>query len=68
MAVVRLAMMVVGVLMIAMGLLWVGQGMGYIHWPASSDMLDQSIWAVYGLVLALAGAAVILISRRIGSA
>lgn len=61
-------MMLVGILMIAMGLLWVGQGMGYIHWPASSDMLDQSIWAVYGLVLALAGAAVILISRRIGSA
>lgn len=66
MAVLRMMLTILGVLMMAMGLLWIGQGLGYIHWPASSFMLDQSIWAVYGLILALAGAAVILISRRIG--
>lgn len=66
MSVLRMMLTILGVLMMAMGLLWIGQGLGYIHWPASSFMLDQSIWAVYGLILALAGAAVILISRRIG--
>ena len=66
MAFVRILLTIVGVLMLAMGLLWAGQGLGIIMWPASSFMLAQQIWAVYGLILALAGAGVILISRRIG--
>lgn len=66
MTIVRILLMIVGVLMMAMGLLWCGQGLGIIMWPASSFMLAQQIWAIYGLVLALAGAGVILISRRIG--
>ena len=66
MAVVRILLTIVGVLMLAMGLLWVGQGTGIIMWPASSFMLAESKWAVNGLLLALAGSAVILVSRRIG--
>ncbi len=66
MAVVRILLTIVGVLMLAMGLLWVGQGTGIIMWPASSFMLAESKWAVNGLLLALAGGAVILVSRRIG--
>ncbi len=49
------AVRVVAVLMVAMGLLWVGQGLGLIHWPASSFMLDERPWAVRGALLAVAG-------------
>lgn len=55
---------IAGVLAVLMGLLWVGQGLGYIHWPASSFMLDQRPWAIYGGVLALVGLFVIVRARR----
>ena len=46
---------IVGVLALLMGLLWIGQGLGYIHWPASSFMLDQRPWALRGAILAVIG-------------
>ncbi|MGJ3648823.1 hypothetical protein ACLB0R_10155 [Sphingomonas sp. GlSt437] len=55
---------IIGVLALLMGLLWVGQGLGHIHWPASSFMLDQRPWAVRGAVLAAVGLAAIWWSRR----
>ena len=57
-------LMIVGVAAVLMGLLWIGQGLGYIHWPASSFMLDQRPWATRGAVLALVGVALIALSRR----
>ncbi|WP_309661020.1 hypothetical protein [Sphingomonas sp.] len=30
-------LLITGVLAVLMGLLWIGQGLGYIHWPASSS-------------------------------
>jgi len=66
MAIVRLALIVVGILAMLLGLLWIGQGTGYVRWPESSFMIDQSGWSVRGLILAIAGAAMILIGRRIG--
>ncbi len=60
----RTGLSIVGLLAVLMGLLWVGQGLGYIHWPASSFMLDQRPWAVRGGLLALAGLALILFARR----
>ena len=48
-------MLVVGVLALAMGLLWIGQGSGYIHWPASSFMIGSLQWAEYGALLSAAG-------------
>lgn len=54
----------VGVLAVLMGLLWVGQGLGYIHWPASSFMLDQRPWAVRGAVLAGVGLILVVLGRR----
>ena len=66
MAIVRIALIVVGILAVLMGLLWIGQGTGYIRWPASSFMIDVSGWTVRGLILAIAGAAMILLGRRIG--
>ena len=41
MAISRLLMLVVGVLGLLMGLLWIGQGMGYVRWPATSFMIDE---------------------------
>ena len=57
-------LLILGVLALGMGLLWAGQGMGLIHWPASSFMLDQRIWAYIGGATALLGAITIWYSRR----
>ena len=57
-------LMIVGVLAMLMGLLWIGQGVGLVHWPASSFMLDQRPWAVRGAVLAIVGIALVVLSRR----
>ena len=51
----RPVLLSVGVLMTLMGLLWIGQGLGYVHWPQSSFMLDQRPWADRGAGLAVAG-------------
>ena len=55
---------IIGVLALLMGLLWLGQGSGFIHWPASSFMLDQRIWMLWGGLLAVVGIVVIRIGRR----
>jgi hypothetical protein len=60
----KLAATIIGILALAMGLLWIGQGMGWIHWPASSFMLDQSIWSLWGALLAAIGAALLFWGRR----
>ena len=60
----KLALMLTGAFAAAMGLLWIGQGLGYIHWPASSFMIDQRPWVARGAALAVAGLALILIARR----
>ena len=57
--------LVVGIVAVAMGLLWVGQGLGYVHWPRSSPMLDQTQWADYGAALAVAGLILLLVARRL---
>ncbi|CAN5446550.1 hypothetical protein BH10PSE14_BH10PSE14_17210 [soil metagenome] len=59
----RPVMLALGTLAVLMGLLWVGQGLGYIHWPASSFMLDQRDWAVKGALVAAAGALLIFLNR-----
>ena len=55
---------IAGVLATLMGLLWIGQGLGYIHWPASSFMLDQRPWALRGVILGVVGIVLIALSRR----
>ena len=61
----RRALIVVGTLCALLGLLWIGQGLGYIHWPASSFMLDQRPWADRGAAVAVLGLVLILAARRI---
>ena len=52
----------IGVLMLIIGLLWIGQGLGYINWPASSFMISQIKWAYYGGGLAALGLLIIFSS------
>lgn len=56
--------LIIGGLAILMGLLWIGQGLGYVMWPASSFMLEQKIWAMWGTILAAVGIGMITFARR----
>jgi len=56
--------LILGIIALLMGLLWIGQGAGYVHWPASSFMLDQRPWALRGAILAVIGLVLILFAAR----
>jgi hypothetical protein len=60
----RIVMIVAGVIAVLMGLLWIGQGSGYVAWPASSFMINQTQWGYYGIALALFGVLLIYLGRR----
>ena len=60
----RIALTIVGALCIAMGALWFLQGAGVVHWPASSFMLDQRVWMLWGGLLAAGGLILVAIARR----
>jgi len=55
---------VIGVLLVLVGVLWIGQGTGFVHWPANSFMIDERPWAIRGAGLALVGVALLLFNRR----
>ena len=57
-------LLIVGIIALLMGLLWIGQGTGFVHWPASSFMIDQRPWALRGAILAAVGLVLILLARR----
>lgn len=61
----RTILFVVGIFATLLGLFWIGQGLGYIHWPRSSFMLDQRVWADYGAAVAVAALLLILVARRV---
>jgi hypothetical protein len=56
--------MLVGMFILAAGLLFVGQGSGYIRWPASSFMISEMKWVYYGGGMAVLGIVLIIIGRR----
>ena len=60
----KTALLVIGFIAVLVGLLWIGQGTGYVRWPASSFMIDARVWAWYGLALAVVGVALIIHARR----
>lgn len=68
MNILRIILSILGVLMILMGLVWIGQGSGVFPYPASSFMINQTPWIYYGIVLAVAGAIVLFVSRKMGGA
>ena len=58
-------LLVVGVLCVLMGLVFMGQGSGVFPYPASSFMIDESVWITRGAILAVVGAVVAIASRRL---
>ncbi|NKN39581.1 hypothetical protein HFC70_24855 [Agrobacterium sp. a22-2] len=64
MAIVKIALTVIGALAALMGLVWIGQGTGLFPYPASSFMINQSPWILRGAVLMVVGLAVIWAARR----
>ena len=60
----KTALLLFGCAAVAIGLLWIGQGTGYVRWPASSFMIDARVWAWYGLALAIAGIGLVIYSQR----
>ena len=57
-------LLAIGIILLAMGLLWMGQGAGYIRWPASSFMISQFQWVYYGGIAAIAGLVLIVVALR----
>lgn len=55
--------MLIGVIAFLLGLLWIGQGLGYINWPAGTQMINDQKWAMYGGVLAVVGLIIMFFSR-----
>ena len=53
-----------GVTVLLAGLLFVGQGSGYIPWPAGSFMISETKWIYYGAAIAAVGILLIIIARR----
>jgi hypothetical protein len=60
----KTALTFTGIIAVAMGLLWMGQGTGYIPWPASSFMISQSQWIYYGGAITLVGLILIVVAHR----
>lgn len=60
----RPILITVGVAAALVGGLWIGQGLGYIGWPAISPMLGQRVWVNYGSALAVFGLLLVLVGRR----
>ncbi|QNA84277.1 hypothetical protein G4G27_09975 [Sphingomonas sp. So64.6b] len=58
------ALLLAGVVVTLMGLFFGAQGGGMIMWPASSFMLAQGEWVIYGAIIAAFGVGLIVWSRR----
>lgn len=56
-------LLLIGILVLAAGLLFVGQGSGYIQWPADSFMISRIQWVYYGAAIAVLGALLIILAR-----
>ena len=56
-------LMLIGIVVLAAGLVFVGQGLGYIRWPASSFMISEIRWAYYGGGIAVVGILLIIIAH-----
>jgi hypothetical protein len=59
----RLVALILGIAALLMGLLWIGQGEGFVRWPASSFMIDQRPWVTRGAILAVIGLVLVAASR-----
>lgn len=60
----KIVLMIFALLVIAMGVLWVGQGSGMVMWPASSFMLGEQRWTLWGALLAVVGIVILMRAAR----
>jgi uncharacterized membrane protein len=60
----KTVLLIVGILLFAYGLHWIGQGTGWLPWPAHTAMDYNSSFAWAGAALATVGAVLIWYSRR----
>jgi hypothetical protein len=61
----RIVLMVMGCVLILMGVVWTLQGLGVL---GGSAMSGQTLWAVLGPVVVVAGAVLLFRGRRMQSA
>jgi hypothetical protein len=62
----RAASLFVGILATFVGLVWLAHGLGYIPLTSTPRIMGLKPWTYGGIVLAVAGIAIIVGSRRIG--
>ena len=55
----------IGALAVLAGVIFIGQGSGYFPYPASSFMIDESVWIWRGLAIAVVGIVMVALSRRV---
>ena len=60
----KTALLVISIVLFVFGLHWIGQGTGWLPWPANSAMDYNMAFTWYGLVLIGVAVAVIWYSRR----
>jgi hypothetical protein len=54
----------IGIVALIAGLFFMGQGAGWIRWPAESFMVSATQWIYYGGSIAIAGLVLIGLARR----
>ena len=59
----RTLLVLIGIIMLAAGLFFMGQGAGYIRWPAESFMVSETRWVYYGGAIAVFGLLLIILAR-----
>lgn len=60
----KILLLIVGVLLFAYGLHWIGQGTGWLPWPAHTVMDYNKSFAWAGLGLTVIGTLLVWFSRR----
>jgi hypothetical protein len=60
----KTALLIVGILVFVYGLHWIGQGTGWLPWPAGTVMDYNMAFTWYGLGLLVIGSAMIWLARR----
>jgi len=61
---VKALLTLIGIVILAAGLFFMGQGAGFIRWPAESFMISAIDWVYYGGGIAAIGILLIVIARR----
>ena len=54
----------IGIILLAAGIIFMGQGSGWLPYPAESFMVGAFQWVYYGAAIAASGVLVIVFSRK----